>query len=188
MGFNICGIRFCPPSFREIGERVSNAVVSVLKEGRIIEFGEYVSKNLRETMEKVGKVFGGSKELLFLAAMSTVAAVLDPWTFFSAMAVGAAANLCFNSISGTIGTPDSIFLEKPYEAFIAQTTLVSVTLGCKAIQSMSTAFFSQRVRDGGVSSIFSGLLAGAALAAYAQKVYFMAVKVFQKPDRVPSPL
>ena len=176
MNLSVCGVQFYPPSFREMAKTTSHAAYAVLKSARIIEFHEYVSKNLQETMVKVQRLFDDFKDLILLTCMSSIVAILDPGPFFGALVVGVISIFIIEYMHGTSGSTKSLFLEKAYEVFIAQTALVSVNLGCKAIQSVNFQFFPHTWRDSAVSSMIAGLLAGATLAAFAQRLYALALR------------
>jgi hypothetical protein len=137
-------------------------------------------------MERVRQVFEQSKGLFLLTGMSMIAALLDPAPFFGAMGVGIGANFIVEFMHGTEASSHSIFLDRIYELFIAETALVTVNLGCKAIQLMNFQYFLNTCRDGAVSSMVAGLLAGGALAAFAKRVYGLAVGRIGRDSAVPA--
>lgn len=176
MGFQICGASLRPPSFREIIQATQHAVYAGLQRVRIIEFCEYTSQQLLETIRKVQMAFDRSKEQIFMAGMSAIAAVLNPAPFFGAMAVGVVSTFIIELMYRTRSSPRSIFLEKAYELFIAQTAFVAVNVGCKVIQSVNFQFFPSIWREGVISSMFSGLIAGASLTSCALRLYALALE------------
>jgi len=184
MNCSFCGIRIHPPSFHEIADQASHAVHSALKSARVIELCGYISTKLQAITEKVQRVFEGYKDLILLFCMSTVAAVLDPAPFLGAMAVGAGAHFIIETTHGMSGAPRSWFLEKAYEFFIAQTAFVAVNLGCKAVESVNVQFFTTTWRDGAISSMLGGLIAGASVAACVQRIYALAAGRLGREARI----
>jgi hypothetical protein len=166
-----CGMKISLPSFFEVSEAALGTVNDMLRSARVIEFCRYASQELREKTAKIQKIFDESKERIFLTCMSIVAACLDPAPFFGAMAVGAVSNFIIEGMHGTLASPNSLFLDRAYEVLIAQTSLVAVNIGCKAVQSVSFQYFPHTWKEGAVSSMISGVIAGATLAAFARRVY-----------------
>ena len=171
MGFQVCGGQFRPSFFREMGTTVSNSVHHVFQSTRIYELCDYVSAALRANMAKVQQLFDSAKDLILLTCMSTIAAFLDPAPFFGSFAVGMVSNFLIEFMHGAPASGRTFFLERAYEEFIAQSALVSVNLGCKAIQSLNFQFFPHMWREGAVSSMIAGLIAGATVASAARRIY-----------------
>lgn len=175
MGFTVCGLQISPPSLRQMATAVSESVHHALTSVRFFELGEYVSSELRAHMEKVRRIFDGAKEYILFTCMSMAAALLDPAPFFGAMAVGVVSNFLIEFMHGTPASSTSFFLEHAYEGFIAQTALVSVNLGCKAVQSLNFQFFPPMLREGPISAMIAGLIAGATFASAARRMYAVVV-------------
>lgn len=159
-----------PMSLQEFADSTSRAVVDALRAARIIEFCEYVSKKVQELAERVQKLFYESKHLIFFTCMSAVAFCLDPATFFGAMLVGAVSNFMIEYLYGTLNSPKSIFVEKAYELFLIQTTLVGVSTGCMAVQAFNFQYFPSMWREGSVSGMLGGVVAGATVAALVRRL------------------
>ena len=163
-------IHVCFPTFHEMVENASAAAESVVRSSRIIELCEQTSIEGWALIGKVQKVFDESKGLLIFAAVTAVAAYLNPAPFFGAMAVGFAGHTIIECMYRSPATVRSIFLEKTHEMIVAQSTLVSVGLFCKAIQIANSSSLFASLKEGPVSAMFAGVIAGAVVSALARRV------------------
>lgn len=166
----MCGVHFSFPNPGAAVEPIVRGASNLVQRTRVRELGAYTCASVRALVVRIQRLFDSSKEVLFFVGISLAMACLDPTRFCASVAAGVAANLAFGVLNGF--STRSLIVERVGIVAVAQSAFAVVHLGCRAVQSSNVYLLPSAVREGSVSSMCAGFVAGVVLVEVVRSVYF----------------
>jgi len=133
-------------------------------------FQSMTNQAFHNTVQKVHSFFKEHGHILMTIAACSISAYLSPQLFFSGLAVGMFGTLLLDYLNGSSQSIASFLLDRGHDVFLVHATLTTVSAISKIVEAANSQFFASMSRDGLVSCLLSGILAGSTIIALSRKI------------------
>ena len=143
---------------------------STFAHNRFCTFQNTTNQIFHNAVQKVHSFFKEHGHVLMMIAACAISAYLSPPMFFSGLAVGMVGTLLLDYLNASSNSIASFLLDRKHDVFLVHATLTTVSIVSKIVEAANSQLFADMSRNGLVSCLLSGILAGSTIIALSRKI------------------